>query len=898
MATPSTDVDELAKFGYKQELDRSLGLFSSFAAGFSYISIMTGVFELFFFGYLSGGPAMIWTWPAVFVGQFLVALCFAELAGQYPLAGSVYQWSKQIAKPFTSFFGGWILTVGSIVTLAAVAVAYQIVAPQISSVFEIIGGPSDVGLVSTPGGAKNALLLAAALVVFTTVINMLGVKTMARINNFGVFAELVGVTLLIILLAAHIRRGPGVIFDTFGLGKGYPFGYFGAFLVAGLMSAYVMYGFDTAGSLAEETLDPRKNAPPAILRALAAAGLAGFLVILFGEMSVPNIHASQLGTSGLPYLVKATLGTTIGDLFLIISLIAITVCSLAVHAGGIRMIFTMGRDNRLPYASAIAKVHGKSKTPLVPSIVIGVITILLLVLNVGNQRAFFVLTSVAIIMFYIAYLCVTGPLLIARLRGKWPTPEHGPYFNMGRWGLVVNVLAVIFQIVVMVNLAWPRPAVYGADHWYFQWGAFTFTGVIGLVGVVYYLAKLRGRPATVLAEHHAEPRPPWPPSATSPPEPDPDVQDVAGFLGSHPPFDAVDAGELARIAAITETEVSPRGKAIFPQGAGPVEHVWVVRSGSVEVIHDGRVLDLLGPGELFGHASMISGLPTGFEARAAEDTVCYRIPADVIRPLLAHPDVLRFVARSIVARAVPAVSAEPVSDPVQSQVATLIRTPPLLCQGSEPIREAARRMTDQGASAVLVPLADSFGIVTDRDLRSTGDRRGPQPGRTGLGDHDRARLHRDRRPARRRRPARHARAQRAPHPGAVAGRAGPGRGRRRRPGRRRGAQAAPAAARHRAGGQPGGAGRRGGRAEPGDHRAARRAGDGRAPDRGSFGRAGRADPAAGRAGRPGRRAAARAVHLVRAGQPGPAGSGAVLRRGQRAGLGRETTPRRPVTWGG
>ena len=175
MATPtSTDTEELAKFGYKQELDRSLGLFSSFAAGFSYISIMTGVFELFFFGYLSGGPAMIWTWPAVFVGQFLVALCFAELAGQFPLAGSVYQWSKQIAKPFTSFYGGWILTVGSVVTLAAVAVAYQIVAPQIWSGFEIIGGKADIGLVSTPGGAKNALLLAAALVVFTTIINMVG----------------------------------------------------------------------------------------------------------------------------------------------------------------------------------------------------------------------------------------------------------------------------------------------------------------------------------------------------------------------------------------------------------------------------------------------------------------------------------------------------------------------------------------------------------------------------------------------------------------------------------------------------------------------------------------------------------------------------------------------------
>jgi CBS domain-containing protein len=199
------------------------------------------------------------------------------------------------------------------------------------------------------------------------------------------------------------------------------------------------------------------------------------------------------------------------------------------------------------------------------------------------------------------------------------------------------------------------------------------------------------------------------------------VPDIAGFLGSRPPFDTLGADDLARIAAVTETEVSPRGKTIFPQGAGPVEYLWMVRSGSVEVIHDGRVLDLLGPGELFGHASMISGLPTGFEARAAEDTVCYRIPADVMRPLLARPEVLRFVVRSIVDRSIPRVAPDPGvlgSDPVQSRVATLIRTPPLLCQGGEPIREAAKRMTAEGATAVLVPHDGTFGIVTDRDLRS------------------------------------------------------------------------------------------------------------------------------------------------------------------------------------
>jgi CBS domain-containing protein len=197
------------------------------------------------------------------------------------------------------------------------------------------------------------------------------------------------------------------------------------------------------------------------------------------------------------------------------------------------------------------------------------------------------------------------------------------------------------------------------------------------------------------------------------------MEEIAGFLGSHPPFDAIGADELARVAAVTELETFSAGERIFSQGTGPVEYLRVVRTGSVEIRNDGQVLDLLGPGELFGHASMLSGLPTGFEARAAEDTTCYRIPAAVIGPLLARPDFLRFIARSIVedqAKAGPGRALPP--DPVQRQVETLIRTPPLLCSADEPIREAAKRMTVEGASAVLVPAGQTLGIVTDRDLRS------------------------------------------------------------------------------------------------------------------------------------------------------------------------------------
>ena len=501
----ANDTSELAKFGYRQELERSLGSFSSFAAGFSYISIMTGVFQLFFFGFSSGGPAFIWTWPLVFIGQGAVALCFAEVAGQYPLAGSVYQWSKQIARPTTSWMAGWIMIIGAIVTAAAVAVAYQIILPQVSRAFEIVGGASDVGQTTTPDGAKNAIVLALGLVVFTTIVNIIGVKLMAKINNFGVAVELIGVTLLIILLAVHIKRGPGLVFDTNGTAAGHSWGYFGAFLVASLMSAYVFYGFDTAGSLAEETREPRKHAPRAILRALTAAFVAGGLLMLVGMMAVGNLNASELSTSGMPYLIKSTLGEHLGDVFLVCSAIAITVCCLAVQTAAIRMIFSMARDKRLPFANALGKVSPRSKTPVLPALITCVLTILLLVINIGNQRVFFILTSVAIILFYIPYLMVTTPMLIKRLRGTWPKPDHGKYFSLGRWGLPVNAFAVLYGIAMTVNLAWPRASVYGSDHWYFQWGAIVFLVIIVAVGAVLLVLRKRSRTSAkaVLSEEGA-----------------------------------------------------------------------------------------------------------------------------------------------------------------------------------------------------------------------------------------------------------------------------------------------------------------------------------------------------------------------------------------------------------
>ena len=240
------DTRDLAALGYKQVLDRTLGSFSSFAAGFSYISVLTGVFQMFYVGYGAAGPAFYWTWPAVFLGQFTVALCFAELAARYPLSGGVYHWSRSISSRAVGWMAGWVYLCGSVISLAAVALALQATLPQIAPVFQLIGDST-----VRSDAARNAVVLGCLLIALTTVINAVGVRLMARINNIGVIAELVGVTLLIVLLAARIRRGPAVLFDTLGRGDGQALGYVGPFLAAALMASYVLYGFDTAGALAE-----------------------------------------------------------------------------------------------------------------------------------------------------------------------------------------------------------------------------------------------------------------------------------------------------------------------------------------------------------------------------------------------------------------------------------------------------------------------------------------------------------------------------------------------------------------------------------------------------------------------------------------------------------------------
>ncbi|MDX2905989.1 amino acid permease, partial [Streptomyces scabiei] len=486
----SPDDASLNEFGYRQELHRSLGRYASFAAGFSFISVLTTVFQFFAFGYAFGGPVFFWTWPAVLVGQLLVAACFAELAARYPISGAIYQWSSRLSNPTFGWFAGWIMVIGQIVVVAAAALALQMVMPAIWPGFQIVGGDPAP---TTATGAANAAVLGVILLALTTFVNILDNRVLSVINRVGVTAEIIGAILIVVLLLTHSERSPGITFHTAGEGTDL----LGALLVGSFTAAYVMIGFDSAGEMSEETHHPRRVAPRTILTALGAAGLLGGLLVLAGLLAAPSLTDGRLGVDGLSYVLTSSLGDGVGRLLLADVVVAIAVATLAIQTSAGRMLFSMARDGRLPFAARLAEVNPRTGMPTAPALVVGVLAAALLLLDLASPEAFLAIGTTCIVMLYLAYAMVTGPLLIRRLKGTFPSPgtdETGrPLFSLGRWGIPVNALAVLYGLFMTVNLAWPRAEVYdpAGGHWYFQWFTVLFLLLTVTTGLLHHLTRNR-----------------------------------------------------------------------------------------------------------------------------------------------------------------------------------------------------------------------------------------------------------------------------------------------------------------------------------------------------------------------------------------------------------------------
>jgi urea carboxylase system permease len=481
---------DLKSFGYEPELRRRVGSFASFAAGFSFVSILTTVFQLFGLGFGFGGTAFFWTWPAVLAGQLTVALCFAELAAQYPLSGAIYQWARRLGGAVLGWWAGWTMILAQTITVAAAAIALQVVLPSVWTGFQVIGTDSAL---SSRDGAANAVLLGCLLLVATTTLNALSVRVTAIVNSVGVTCELIGVVLLVALFFGHAERGPSVVLHTTNLDSST--GYVAPLLISALMAAYVLVGFDSAGELAEETHKPRATTPRTIVRAVLVSGLGGAFLIVAALMASPSLGADDLGLGGLPYVITSQLGTTVGKLLLLDVALAVSVCTLAIQTAAARMVYSMSRDQVLPFSDRLATVSPRTGTPVLATVAPGLGAAACLLVNVGNAGLFLGLASVCIMLLYIAYLMVTVPLLVRRLRGTAPAgglDEDGkPRFSLGRWALPVNVVAVLYGAAMTVNLALPRADVYdpAGEGWYLHYLPVLTLVATAVGGVVAYAVQ-------------------------------------------------------------------------------------------------------------------------------------------------------------------------------------------------------------------------------------------------------------------------------------------------------------------------------------------------------------------------------------------------------------------------
>jgi CBS domain-containing protein len=193
------------------------------------------------------------------------------------------------------------------------------------------------------------------------------------------------------------------------------------------------------------------------------------------------------------------------------------------------------------------------------------------------------------------------------------------------------------------------------------------------------------------------------------------VKEFIDFLGSQPPYDRLDPEDLERLAGAVEVELFPAGTTIVTENDPRLDHIYVVRTGSVEVLDRGRTVDVLTPGDSFGHISVLSGLPPALSVRAAEETLCYRFTDP--RRLLRHPERLTYAHYGTQIARERLVDSKGAVNRLQRPIADLL-TPITWCQPNDTIAEVATRMTDANHSCALMWINNQIGIVTDADFRA------------------------------------------------------------------------------------------------------------------------------------------------------------------------------------
>ncbi|ETD33266.1 APC family permease [Williamsia sp. D3] len=475
--TRSDDDAHLEALGYENQFERKMSLWANFALGFVYLSPMVSVVSIFALGLSEAGPPAIWWIVLIGGGQLLVAFVFGEIVSQYPVAGGLYQWARRLWGGRYSWAMSWTyiccITIG-ITTTALFSSDF------IASLF---GGTESEPSVTPSDGQRLGITLAVLAICLA--FNLTGTKTLARLSQIGLACEVAGIVIVGVYLLIFERKNDfGVFFDTLGAGDG-DSPYFYAFLGASLVGLYMFYGFESCGEVAEETPNPARAIPKAMIMTVVLGGF--FAVVAFAGyvLAAPNLQAIVDGedSNPIPSILQDSIGIIGTKLFLVSVLTAFLAGVMGQQAAVSRLVFSFGRDNMFPGAAFFAKTS-KRHVPSNALIAINIIPVALVVFVFFEPGSQFRIAAFQVLAGYFAFQMVVFAALRMRLKGWRP---GGPW-SLGRFGFVVNIGALIFGVLAMIVLAKPssEPGLAFYDRWIALIG---FLVVLG-VGLAYlFIAK-------------------------------------------------------------------------------------------------------------------------------------------------------------------------------------------------------------------------------------------------------------------------------------------------------------------------------------------------------------------------------------------------------------------------
>jgi amino acid transporter len=441
--SPPTDPDTqlLRRFGYRQQFRRTLRPFESFGVAFSFISITMALFVSFGFLLSVAGPRGIWIWPIAFAGQTLVCLVCAALAAKIPVAGVHYQWGSRLANPTVGWWLGWMAFMT--LTILTVAVNYAFVQLAFQPMF---------GITYTPLGAAvqtfALLTIEAALIIGSTYIT-------TRLNNVAVVFEIVGmIELSIVLLSAALLAGQGDwgnLWSTGTLPEAGWFSWLGPVMLATVLGSFTLLGFETAANLAEETEDPRRVVPKAMIRGVVTAGGIGMIFLIAAAVAVSDIDATTADPAPLAFILKDVLGPSIEKIFLFFICVSMFCCGLITMATNSRLVWAMARDRRLPGHQLLSRVPRATGGPTWATILVAVAPMAPLVAVRSNTDALIDVFTAGTLMPAITY---TGTVLLYATVARHIKREPG-FFHLGRWQQLVITGALVWLAYELVILLVP-----------------------------------------------------------------------------------------------------------------------------------------------------------------------------------------------------------------------------------------------------------------------------------------------------------------------------------------------------------------------------------------------------------------------------------------------------------